>query len=247
MKFYGVSGINGLGKTNGVEKTPDFVFGNLKIEGNVFSLRLDSYLEDSKKIFSLVDFSSFERNFFLGGDHSVSYVLCKAFFEKKKNAKLLVFDAHPDLMNPMKEPTHEEWLRKLIDEDLIRPKNVLIVGVRRNSENVDSSELDYAKERGIRIVFSDEFERRKKEIFDFISQGCFYFSFDVDVFDSSVFSATGYPEEGGLNEKEIFGFLDEISEKKNLMCFDLVEYNSVLDKGEKDFRIVKKILNLFSD
>ena len=76
---------------------------------------------------------------------------------------------------------------------------------------------------------------------DFVSSGEVYCSFDVDVFDSSVMSATGYPETEGLG-LELFDLLEEIKEK--IKWFDLVEYNSELDEGEKGLGVVKKVLDL---
>jgi len=44
-------------------------------------------------------------------------------------------------MEPMKEPTHEEWLRKII-EDGFPVENILLIGAR----NLYKSEIEFLKE-----------------------------------------------------------------------------------------------------
>jgi len=91
------------------------------------------------------------QEYFLGGDHSISYSTTRAFFDycddSGKKPCLIVFDAHADCMVPMKEPTHEEWLRKLI-EDGFPTKNILLVAVR----NYWKDEMEFLKEKNIRVI-----------------------------------------------------------------------------------------------
>jgi len=233
----GIPGVNGLGNTKGTEKTPKLFLDSSKI----LTLNSSNLEEQQNFIYNFVSGLKREKLFFIGGDHSISYPIGKSFFRKYSNGKLLVFDAHPDLMESMKEPTHEEWLRGLIEKEKIKCKNILIVGVRRNSKNAYYKELEYAEKNHIKIIFSDEFNERKNEILDFISSGDLYVSFDIDVFDENLMSATGYPEPDGLNENQIFEILSNIS-KENLKFFDLVEYNSLLDNDKKGFNLVQKVL-----
>jgi agmatinase len=229
MKIICIPGVNGLGMTNGVEKSfrevcKGFSYESVYLDRNDLSMQLNQIYSVSKHCFRDGGF------FFVGGDHSISYPIIKSFFERyKENSKLLIFDAHPDLMEPMQEPTHEEWLRGIVELGL-NTKNILIVGVRRNSKNVDKKEISFAKKNKINLIYSDEFEKRKKEILDFVSLGKVYLSFDIDVFDSSIISSTGYPEKEGLTEDQVFFILNEIKEK--LFSGDLVEIN--LEKGDRE-------------
>ena len=231
----GVPGVNGLGKTKGVKKTPSVL--GIK---NILDLNNNDLVEQEKQIYEFaMDLEG--KQVFVGGDHSISYSSVRAFFEKNEDAKLLVFDAHLDLMEPMPEPGHEEWLRAVIELFGLTGDRVMVVGVRRNSENIDSSEIEYAKEKGIKIIYSDEFSSRRKEIVEFVSSGDIYCSFDVDVFDKSIMEATGYPEAEGLG-LELLELLESLREK--VKWFDLVEYNSELDEGEKGLEVVKKVLGI---
>jgi agmatinase len=240
MKIVVVPGVNGLEITKGVEDSyleilKEQNFEKIDLNRGNIEEQLNQIIVESKKYFSE------KKTLFLGGDHSISYGLVLNFFKKYKNGKLIVFDAHPDLMSPMPEPSHEEWLRGVIDKLGILGEKVLIVGVRRNSKNVEEKEIEYAKEKRIQIIYSDEFEIRKQEILNFVS-GDVYCSLDVDVFDSSLVGSTGYPEKGGVG-LELLNLLGEIKEKVGF--WDLVEVN--LKKGnkkdkEKTKKIVRKIL-----
>lgn len=245
MKLVAVPGVNGLGMTSGVEKS------YLKILEGFDYEKVDLNLEDINEQLKQIVLGTkkyFDENgvIFVGGDHSVSYGLVSNFFERfGTEAKLIVFDAHPDLMESMNEPTHEEWLRAIIGKGF-KPENILLVGVRRNSENVDSREIGYANEKRIKIIYSDEFDSRRGEVLDFVSSGKVYCSFDVDVFDSSLVGATGYPEENGLGEAQVFVLLAEI--KGKIDFWDLVEVNfekGSEEEGEKTLGVVKRLLALF--
>lgn len=239
MKLVCVPGVNGLGMTFGVDLSYREICKNKKFD--LIKFDKDNLEEQLKKIKKeSFNFLKKDKCFFVGGDHSVSFPLFNSFFKVyKKEAKLLVFDAHPDLMKPMKEPTHEEWLRAVVEIGF-NPENILIVGVRKNSKNVDKKEISFAKKNGIKIIYSDEVEIRKKEILEFISSGKLYFSLDIDVLDSSIISSTGYPEKEGLSEKQFFSLIKDVSNSKNFFAGDLVEVNFL--KGDKNTN--KRALNL---
>jgi agmatinase len=243
MKFVAVPGINGMGMTNGVENSfveilKGYEYEKIDLNNMDIEEQLKQIFERTRKYFD------FERVCFVGGDHSISYPLVKNFYDKfGEGSKILVFDAHPDLMEPMSEPTHEEWLRGVIERG-VNPKNVMVVGVRRDSENVDKSEILYAEEMGVNIIYSDEFDSRRQDIINFVD-GEVYLSFDIDVFDSSIVSATGYPENNGLNEEQVFPLLEEIKDKINF--FDLVEVNltkTEVDECDGTVLVARKVLEV---
>ncbi|MCX6774659.1 MAG: arginase family protein, partial [DPANN group archaeon] len=50
----------------------------------------------------------------LGGDHSISYGLMKAFSKRFKNSGLICFDAHLDCEDDFLPPTHEDLLKAAV-------------------------------------------------------------------------------------------------------------------------------------
>jgi agmatinase len=262
-----VPGINGLRKTNGCEQAGNEILKVLKeeiysneagkpIEINKLDLEeihLDnSNLEMTNKLIyknALEILDSKPKTIFLGGDHSISYSLTKAFLDYCKNAKkepcLIVFDAHPDCM-PLtkgceKYPNHEEWLRDLIEQGF-PVKNILLVGIR----NPDIRENEFLKERTIRVIgmnpLLENLEEMCEIIMEFSDKKELYLSLDIDVVDPAFAEGTAYKEPGGLTSREFIYILQRINKIKNLRAVDLVEINPTRDKENLTVKLGAKIL-----
>lgn len=274
MKITKIPVINGLEKTKGCENAPERIIEKLKEiytneqgkeiklkELNIQEINLKelNIEEKNKRIY---DFAfnelknSKEKLMFLGGDHSISYPLTKAFFDftlnkdsEKKQPCLIIFDAHPDLMSPIDSeiPTHEEWLNSLIKKGF-PTENILLIGLR----NSDISELKIIKKHNIKVINLDNFiENDFSEVCDsimeFANNKNLYLSIDIDVIDPVFAPATGYTEVGGLTSREFLFLIKRINKMKNLRVVDLVEINSEKDK-KHDFITTKlgaKILSEF--
>ncbi|MFW5846945.1 MAG: arginase family protein [Nanoarchaeota archaeon] len=265
-KIIKVPGINGLNKTRGCEKAPDLMLEELKniytnesgkeiktkdLDISEIEIEGSNIEEMSKKIYekSLEIFKNKEKTIFLGGDHSISFSIGKAFFENNKNSGkescLIVFDAHPDLMQPVSSdaPTHEEWLRGLIESTGISGENILLVGVR----NSDKKELDFIKEKQIKQIncnsIEEDIDNIADTIMEFTSSRETYLSLDIDVIDPAFASGTGYCEVGGLTSRQLFYLLSRIKKIKSLKAVDLVEINPLLDnKNKSTVKLGTKIL-----
>lgn len=248
-----VPGINGLGKTKGCEGAGNAILKVLKEE--IFTnesgkpvdfdsldleeIHLDNgNLETSNKLIyenSLESFEMHPKVVFLGGDHSISYSITKAFMEtmKKEGKKpcLIVFDAHPDLMEPVDNsfPTHEEWLRGLV-ENGFPPENILLVGVR----NSYSKETEYANEKGIKFVPMNFLENDLEGAGDFITEFAngkeLYVSLDIDIVDPAFAPSTGYKEPGGVTSRQLIYLIQRLNKVKTLRGIDIVEINSLEDE-----------------
>ena len=171
---------------------------------------------------------------FVGGDHSITYPIFRAFSEKYRDAFLVVFDAHADCMEPMKEPTHEEFLRAVIDKGF-SPENVILVGVRK----MEDVERDFLREKGVK-VFSEigDVEAAADYITERAMGKDVYVSVDVDVLDPAFAPAVSYPEANGMSSNDLFYLLKRIFCVKSLRVLDVVEV--VPSKDEKyDYRTVK--------
>ena len=72
-----------------------------------------------------------------------------------------------------------------------------------------------------------------------------YITFDLDVFDSSLIPATGTPEPGGLDWKQVTSLLRKVAATKNIIGCDVVELMPRPDFHACDFlaaKILQKIL-----
>jgi agmatinase len=257
-----IPGINGLGKTTGCERAGNAIIEALKeIHSNENGNILDSSLLDLEEIHldnSNVELSNeliyknsleiFEKKpqvIFLGGDHSISYSTTKAFFEHCKSSKkkpcLIIFDSHADCMTPMKEPTHEEWLRKLI-EDGFPKENILIVGLR----NCWKDEIKFLKENKIKTLsmnsLTEDLQDMCDTIMEFSNGKELYVSIDIDFIDPVFAPATGYPESGGVTSRQFLYLIQRIRKIKTLRAVDIVEINEKKDKEGITVKLGAKIL-----
>ena len=274
MRIVKVPFINGLGKTKGCELAGEAVLNALSEihsneQGKIIDVKLldiadikvdNSNVEEStNKIYEEASriIGRGDKTMFIGGDHSISYSTVKAFFDSVRNEGkkpcLVIFDAHVDLMPPMSEPTHEEWLRALIEDSEVNfpAENILIIGAR----NLYKSEIEYMNKKKIKTITMNQItEVGIHEMCDSImefAQGRdkeLYLSIDIDALDPVYAPATGYKEPGGLTTREFLYILQRINKLKNLRIIDIVEINEKKDKESfhgVTVRLGAKILSEF--
>jgi agmatinase len=262
-----VPGINGLGKTIGCERAGNAILKCLKEE--IFSseagkaidlggidleeIHLDnSNLDLTNKLIyknALEIFKSKEKALFLGGDHSISYSIGKAFSdnckENRKEPCLIIFDAHPDCMSVTKGsekyPNHEEWLRNLIEQGF-SAKNILLVGIR----NSEIKEIEFLRDRNIRTIGMNQLLENIEEmceiIMEFSDKKELYLSLDIDVVDPAFAIGTGYKEPGGLTSREFIYIVQRLNKMKNLKAIDLVEINPEKDVNDLTVKLGARII-----
>lgn len=234
MLIIGVPFINGLGKTKGCEKIPDILIKNavkIKVDNDNVKDSLEKIYKESFQILK-----KHKKVIFIGGDHSISYPLAKAFAEISKKSKkkcLVVFDAHADCMKPMKEPTHEEWLRAILEEKLF--DKVILIGLRK----IELEEEKFLKRRKeVKILKKNEKLNFNLNLLDYE----IYLSIDIDVFDPSIAPGTSYLEKNGINFKEFSNLIKKIKDKAK--AIDLVEVNPEKDLNNKTLNLALNMIKI---
>ena len=222
----------------GTEKAPDEIvkqlnecWSNENFQDNKYEV-LDSSLENLK-----------EGDIYLGGDHSISYYIFKKFFKDKKNAGILIFDAHPDLFQHFDEPMQTDWLYFLIKEKIIKPENIILVGIR----NLDMKEVSVLKDYKIRYFTARQLFNNIEDHCDAIMElaknfSDLYISIDIDVLDPAFAPGTGYLEPAGLSTRELIYLLQRIKLLKNIRKYDLVEVNPDKDVNNITTKTAAKII-----
>lgn len=255
MMIVKVPGLNNLGKNDGCRNAGNAVIAELRKirEMNVFDfeeIHVDnSNLSEQEKLIyenSEEMFETQDKVIFLGGDHSISYSIGKAFLDVFGcDARLIIFDAHPDTMPVMKEPTHEEWLRALVEQGF-NPKNILLVGLRR-LELEERAFLDKSRIKYYEVDKIEDFEIVCDSAMEFANSGKTYVSFDIDVVDPAFAPSTGYIEPGGMSSREILYFARRLAKTKKIVAVDLVEIDSEADteRGNVTVKLGAKIVNEF--
>jgi len=264
-----VPAINGLGKTNGCEGAGNAIIESLReVHTNEKGSPVDVRLLDLEEIHvdnsdlvgahglmyknSLEIFETKLKTVFIGGDHSISYPLGKAFFDycekSSKEPCLIVFDAHPDCRSSSNEgektPTHEEWLRALV-EGGFPGENIFLVG----SRNSNSSEITFLREKGIKVMGINQILENLDDsadiLLEFSNGRELYVSIDIDVVDPAFAPATSHIEPGGLTSRQLLYMLQRLNRAKRLRGIDIVEINPDKQGAELTVKLGAKILSEF--
>lgn len=259
-----VPGVNGLGKTKGCEKAGNAVLEAMKeIYSNEQGKPIDVDLLDLEEIHvnnsnpkianELISknasaiFETKPKTIFLGGDHSISYSITKAFLKYCRDSGrepcLIIFDAHADCMKPvdMEFPTHEEWLRALIESGF-STEGIFLVGAR----NLDPSETEFLRKHNIKMMSMNQLLENLEDscdiLMEFSKDRELYISVDIDIIDPAFAPGTGYKEPGGLTGRQFIYLIQRLNKVKNFRAVDVVEINPDKDIGDLTVKLGAKIL-----
>ncbi|MFC1728109.1 arginase family protein [Nanoarchaeota archaeon] len=246
-------GGGGLGKGDGAKDAPDKIIDSmkemylnengLKPDFDIDSVSVDNNnIGDShKSIYEKVK-SLNSKAILLGGDHSITGPAFKGFAENNEGPGLIVFDAHPDLMESIGPDSHEDWLRSLITSGIVDKSKVIIIGLRNwDGQEKEFLELNKIRYFNMKQVFSN------KHVCDTVMETVrkwqsFYLSIDIDVIDPGFAPGTGYQEPGGLSSREMIYFIQRIKMLKNLGMIDLVEVNPSQDNNDLTVKLAGKLV-----
>lgn len=179
---------------------------------------------------------------FLGGDHSVTIPLHKAFGryqkEQNPNAKIGVihFDAHYDLCNEYEgHPWSHASTEARALETIISGEDLTFVGIRV----AELAELETLKKNpGITTINAREIylhgpqkviEALKKH---YQQYDAVYITLDIDVLDPAFAPGTGTPVAGGISSRELIEIFDGIINELPIKAMDIVEVAPPLDVND---------------
>jgi len=182
---------------------------------------------------------------FIGGDHSITFPIFQAFLKNFKNSGLVILDAHPDVCSNRFPPSHEDYLRSLIEQKYVTAHKVILIGLR----NPEPKEIDFLKDHNISLftaqkIFINNIQNVTRNIIKIIKnwKTPFYLSIDIDVTDPAFAPGTGYPEPAGFTSREVIFLIQELSALDNLKGGDLVEINPLKDIQEQTVKLGARIL-----
>lgn len=155
----------------------------------------------------------------LGGDHSVSYPVIRAFAERYPGLNILHLDAHADLYedfegNPY---SHASPFARIMEEGKVN--SLTQVGIR----TFNTHQKEQANRYGVRVVEAKDFN------LDFLKElsGPLYISLDLDVLDPAFAPGVSHHEPGGLSSRDIINIIQKIDVP--IVGADIVEYNPTRD------------------
>ena len=175
----------------------------------------------------------------VGGEHSVSIGSIKAHVKSSADVTVLQLDAHTDLRD---EYNGSKYNHACVMARVREACPIVQVGVR----SMDSSEKEFI-DRG-RVFFAEDIYSRTGWIDEAVGKlsGKVYVTIDLDVFDPSIMPSTGTPEPGGLLWYEVLRLLKAVSDKKNIVGFDVVELCPNERNKAPDFLAAKLIYKMLS-
>lgn len=168
----------------------------------------------------------------LGGDHSITYPIVKAFAKRYPELTIFHFDAHPDLYEEFEgnRLSHACPFARIMESGLA--KRLVQIGIR----TATAHQREQAQKFGIEMVEMRGLPACGKLTAD----GPVYISFDIDVLDPGFAPGVSHREPGGMTVREAIAHLHEIRGK--IVGADVVEYNPVQDISGVTATVAAKIV-----
>jgi arginase len=203
--------------------------GDLHLHDSLAKVAED-FAEIERAVSKLLDRG--ERPVSMGGDHSVTYPILKAFARRYPDLTIVHFDAHPDLYDEFEGSpvSHACPFARIMEERLA--KRLVQVGIR----TLNGHQREQAERFGVEIVpmpALPAYDRLK-------INGPVYISFDMDVLDPAFAPGVSHREPGGMTVREAIAHLHAM--KGTIAGADVVEFNPAQDVSGITATVAAKIL-----
>ena len=168
----------------------------------------------------------------LGGDHSITYPILRAFGKRFADLTIVHFDAHPDLYDEFQGNRHSHAcpFARVMEEGLA--KRLIQLGIR----TMNAHQRKQADRFGVEVV-----EMRELPALERVRvAGPVYISFDIDVLDPAFAPGISHREPGGMSVREAISHLHAIT--GDIVGADIVEYNPKQDVSQMTAMVSAKIL-----
>ena len=168
----------------------------------------------------------------LGGDHSITYPIIKAYGREYSNLSILQLDAHPDLYDELNHNrySHACQFARIMEENLVQ--RLVQVGVR----SITGHQREQAKRFNVEIIEMIE----KTRINELTFTGPVYLSLDMDCLDPAFAPGVSHHEPGGMSTREVIEIIQNL--KGDVVGADIVELNPELDPLKITGMVAGKLL-----
>jgi arginase len=175
-----------------------------------------------------------DRPLVLGGDHSVTYPILRAYGAQGVKPSIVHFDAHGDLYDSFDGDrySHACPFARVMEEGLAH--RLIQVGVRTLTA--------HQREQVSRFGVESYGPSRWREALGVIGalDGPVYVSLDLDVLEPMLAPGLSHPEPGGLSVREVLDLLNVITAP--VVGADVVEYNPANDLRDLTARVAAKFV-----
>ncbi len=173
----------------------------------------------------------------LGGEHTISMGMIKAYKRGYKDLSVLQLDAHADLRDSFQGSkfSHACTMRRVRE---VAP--AVQVGIR----NISLEEHKWIKKEKLDIFFASGKDQNWLDKALSLLSDNVYLTLDLDFFDPSIMPSVGTPEPGGFLWYETLDFLKALSQRKKIVGFDIVELCPHPGNIAPDFMAAKLIYKI---
>ena len=157
----------------------------------------------------------------LGGEHTIAVGAVKALTQTHSDLSVLCLDAHADLRDTY---LGTPWGHASVNRRLHGICPIALVGVR----SISAGERGFASHVGLPLFYWDGPTTDPDDLVEGVLEALssqVYVSVDLDVFDPSVMAAVGTPEPGGMDWREVTWLLKAVSDRRQIVGFDVTELN----------------------
>jgi arginase len=178
-----------------------------------------------------------QRPLSLGGDHSITYPILRAFGKRIPNLTVVHFDAHPDLYDELQGNRHSHAcpFARMMEEGCA--KRLIQLGIRTMNDH----QRQQSRRFGVEVLEMRDLGVRDLLALDKLKlSGPVYISFDVDVLDPAFAPGVSHREPGGMSVRQAFNHLHSIT--GNIVGADLVEYNPRQDLSRLTAMVCGRLL-----
>jgi len=205
------------------------------------------YAEVEEAAFALLQSGS--TPLFLGGDHSVTIPLSKAFarYYHPEPVGMVHLDAHSDLMDMYcgQKWSHACPQRRFLEQENTKIENLFLVGIRE----FEAEEVAFWKDNPeLGLVTARRYARdgHKAVMEEMVSAlrglSAVYLSIDIDILDPAYAPGTGTPQAGGLTTRELITLVSDTMRRLPVKAVDLVEVAPPLDSSDLTSRAALKVI-----
>jgi arginase family enzyme len=124
-------------------------------------------------------------------------------------------------------------VRRAVEEGLLRPKDVVQIGLRGQVYSKD--DFEFGRKHRFRVMSSEEFHHggiaAAKKLLMALKGKPVYVTLDIDIVDPAFAPGTGTPQVGGLTSAQIIDLVRALQGLQLVGC-DLVEVSPPYDNGE---------------
>lgn len=175
----------------------------------------------------------------LGGEHSVSLGAVWAMKEKYPGISVLQLDAHADLRDSYQGSPYSH---ACVGRRIVELCPLVQAGIR----SMSAEEASFIAENKVK-TFSADFMRKENQWWDAICNNLgddVYITIDLDVLDPAIMPSTGTPEPGGISWYDLLRLVREISGRRRIRGFDVVELAPIPGMVAPDFLAAKLIYRI---